>query len=568
MLAELRVQNYALIEDVEVEFGPGLNLLTGETGAGKSILIDALALLLGEKASSDAVRHGAGRSVVSAVFEVEEAAVAAVLEGNGLDAIPGEVIVRREVAASGKGRAFVNNQPAAVGVLRQLAVHLARVHAQNESILAFDASERLRLLDAFARLDVSPLSEAFGRWKSLRDRIAELDRDEQDRLRMVDLWSFQKKEIESARLEPEEDQRLEAEKRLLADAEKVRAAAWQAYELLYEGEGSAASSLRAAARRVEELSAYDEKAFRDDLVALNTARIAAEDSGAKLRDFAERIQASPARLAEVEDRLALLDRLKRKYGGTLDAVMAFGADAARRLEEVENRDDVLRRLRQDLAGAAQDYVAAARSASKQRTAAARQLEKQVEAELTDLAMKARFRVQVEAATDEAGWTACGYDQVAYLFAANPGEPLGPVEKIASGGELSRVMLALKATVEAGATLAKLRTENRELRTPSRTLIFDEIDAGIGGRAAEAVGRKLKALARGHQVLCITHLPQIAAFADHHYLVEKLEAGGRTRTSIRRLSEAERTEELARMLSGARLTETSRRHARQLLKTNA
>ncbi|HSA93964.1 MAG TPA: DNA repair protein RecN [Terriglobales bacterium] len=569
MLVELRVENYALIEHVEVEFGRGLNLLTGETGAGKSILIDALALLLGEKASSDLVRHGSERATVSAVFEVEAAAVAGVLDANGIDATAGEIIVRREIAASGKGRAFVNNQPATLAVLRLLAAHLATVHAQNESILAFDAGERLRLLDSFASIDSTAVSEAFRRWKSLHERIAELDRNEQDRLRLVDLWSFQKKEIESAKLEPGEDRRLEAEKRLLADAEKVRAAAWHAYELLYEGEGSAAASLRAAARRVEELAGYDEGTFREDLAALESARIAAEDSGVKLRDFAERIQASPARLAEVEDRLALLDRLKRKYGDTVDAVIAFGADVARKLDEVENRDDLLRRLRQQLGEAARAYQGAAEKISGMRTEAARRLEKQVEAELNELAMKARFQVALQPHAEEAHWTAGGFDQVDYLFAANPGEPLGPVERIASGGELSRVMLALKATVETSREPGskKATTRNRELEIAHRTLIFDEIDTGIGGRAAEAVGRKLKALARGNQVLCITHLPQIAAFADHHYVVEKLEAGGRTRTHIRRLSEAERTEELARMLSGARLTETSRRHAQQLLKAN-
>jgi DNA repair protein RecN (Recombination protein N) len=569
VLAELRVENYALIEQVEVEFGRGLNLLTGETGAGKSILIDALALLLGEKSSSDVVRHGSERAIVSAVFEVEGSAVASVLDANGVDATGGEIIVRREIAASGKGRAFVNNQPATLAVLRQLAAHLATVHAQNESIMAFDAGERLRLLDSFGGIELAPVSEAFRRWKSLDERIAELDRNEQDRLRLVDLWSFQKKEIESAKLEPGEDRRLEAEKRLLADAEKVRAAAWHAYELLYEGEGSAAASLRGAARRVEELAGYDDSTFREDLAALESARIAAEDSGAKLRDFAERIQASPERLAEVEDRLALLDRLKRKYGDTVDAVITFGADVARKLDEVENRDDLLRRLRQELGEAARVYERVAQKISAMRAEAARRLEKQVEAELNDLAMKARFQVALQAHADEVHWTAAGFDQVDYLFAANPGEPLGPVERIASGGELSRVMLALKATVETGTAsgAGQLRTENRELRTLSRTLIFDEIDTGIGGRAAEAVGRKLKSLARGNQVLCITHLPQIAAFADHHYVVEKLEAGGRTRTHIRRLSEAERTEELARMLSGARLTETSRRHAQQLLKAN-
>ena len=559
VLLELRVENYAVLDHVVVEFSAGLNLLTGETGAGKSILIDALALLLGEKASSEIIRHGAEKAVVSAACEVNDHRVAEILEQNGIDSENGEVILRREVAAGGRGRVFVNNQPATVAVLKQLAPYLASVHAQNESILGFDAAARLKLLDSFAGCDAQPVAEAFAAWNGIRHRIAELERGEQDKLRLIDLWSFQKKEIEGARIQPGEDDRLESEKRVLANAEKIYSAAMTAYDLLYEGEASSASTLRAASRQIEELARYDSR-FQEALASLESARIAAEDLGATLRDYAAGINASPERLAGIEDRLALLDRLKRKYGESLGAVIAYGEEVAHKLNDIENKDEVLRKLRAQLAAAAEQYRAAAHALSRQRADAARRLEKLVEQEVNELAMKARFRVEVEAADDEQNWSSSGFDQVRYLITTNPGEPLRPVEQIASGGEMSRVMLALKATIEVHSRRRKNETQ--------RTLVFDEIDTGIGGRAAEAVGKKLKALATTSQVLCITHLPQIACFADHHYVIEKREVGGRTRTSVRRLEDRERREELARMLSGAKVTETSLKHAEQMLKAGA
>ena len=580
MLVELRLENYAVIDNLAVEFGQGLNLLTGETGAGKSILIDALALLLGDKASSDVIRAGAERAVVSAVFEAEGAAekpLENILQTNGLDeSEDGSVILRREIAAGGKGRVFVNNQPATVAVLRLLAPHLATIHAQNESILAFDGPARLGLLDAFAGSQLESVEAAFAAWKEIRARIGDLERGEQDRLRLVDLWVFQKREIEDARLESGEDERLEAEKRVLANAEKIYNAAMNAFDLLYEGNGSTASSLRAAQKQVEELARYEPK-FQEALTALETARISVEDVGATVRDYAGGIHASPEHLAQVEDRLALLDRLKRKYGPSLDEVIQFGAEVARKLSEVENKDEILKQPRVELGQAAAEYLQAARALSKKRQDAARRLEKLVEAEINGLAMKVLFRIALTSLEENANWTASGVDQVVYLISTNPGEPLRQLEHIASGGELSRVMLALKASVEAGkpsVARAPLRqaqgglspAKARSASSP-RTLVFDEIDTGIGGRAAETVGKKLKELARSNQVLCVTHLPQIATFGDHHYVIEKKESGGRTRTSVRVVTGEERTEEVARMLSGAKLTETSRKHAEQMIKAN-
>ena len=572
MLIELRLENYAVIDNLVVEFGPGLNLLTGETGAGKSILIDALALLLGDKASSDVIRGGADKAVISAVFEVEgiaDKAAEKVLDTNGLDeSDDGTLILRREIALGGKGRVFVNNQPATVSVLKQLAPHLAVIHAQNESILLFDGPARLELLDAFAGSDLAPLSAAFTQWKEIRSRIDELERGEQDRLRLVDLWIFQKKEIEEGRLLSGEDERLEAEKRVLSNAEKIYNAAMNAFDLLYEGSGSTASTLRAAQKQVEELGRYEPR-FQEAFAALESARISVEDVGATLRDYAGGIQASPEHLATVEDRLALLDRLKRKYGPSLDDVIRFGADVSRKLSEVENKDEILRHLRGELDNAADEYLRAARALSKKRTEAARRLEKSVEAQINDLAMKSSFRIDKTQSEEERDWTASGIDQVVYMISTNPGEPMRQLEHIASGGELSRVMLALKASVEAGRVPTSSKPgKGREKWGSQKTLVFDEIDTGIGGRAAEAVGKKLKSLSRSNQVLCVTHLPQIATFGDQHFVIEKREAAGRTKTSIRPVTGEERTEEVARMLSGAKLTETSRKHAEQMIKANA
>jgi DNA repair protein RecN (Recombination protein N) len=449
-----------------------------------------------------------------------------------------------------------------VAVLKQIAPHLAVIHAQNESIVNFDASARQDLLDAYAGVELKDVSAAFAHWKQIRGRIADLEQDEQDRMRLLDLWNFQCREIEEARLRAGEDEQLEAEKRVLANAEKIYGAAINAFDLLYEGDASTSSSLRAAQKHLEELVRYEPK-FQEALAALESARISVEDVGATLRDYAGGIQASPERLAEIEERLALLDRLKRKYGPTLEQTIAFGEDTRRKLSEMENKDQVLLELRGQLALAGDDYRKAARSVSRKRLEAGKKLEKLVEAEINDLAMRASFRIAVDENDGEEHWTSSGINQVIYRITTNAGETMRPLEQIASGGELSRVMLALKASVEAGTNPAG----KKKAAAAQRTLVFDEIDTGIGGRAAEAVGKKLKALSRGNQVLCVTHLPQIATFADHHYVIEKREAGGRAKTTVRQISGEERTEEVARMLSGAKLTETSRKHAEQMIKAN-
>jgi DNA repair protein RecN (Recombination protein N) len=618
MLVELRAENYAVIDHAIAVFGPGLNLLTGETGAGKSILVDALALLMGGKSSVDVVRHGADKAVVSCVFESTHNAEN-ILEENGIDSGGSDVILRREILSTGKGRVFVNNQPATVAVLRQLAPELALVHAQSESLSSFDQTQQRALLDRFGGLSTDAVSEAHLHWRAASAKLDDLLQGEQDRLRMVDLWSYQSKEIEAARLTAGEDEALETEKRVLANAEKLYAAAMGAFEQLYEGGASAEAALRNALRNIEELARFDPR-FTEPAQQLASVRATVDDLAASLRDYAEGINASPERLAEIEDRLALLDKLKRKYGQSIAEVISFGEEAARKLAEVVDRDEILKTLRAELATAAQAYRAAASALTAERLAAAAKLAKLAEAQINSLAMKVRFEIALHSteelkeekgkelkgtgfspymsstnktgalapdgkelkgtgfspymsSTNKTGasapegntaqWTASGWDTVEYRIATNPGEPLKPLHEIASGGEMSRVMLALKVSVEEGQAKPNPAKPKKKMPTP-RTLVFDEIDIGIGGRAAEAVGQKLKSLSRGQQVLCVTHLPQIAAFADQHFVVEKREADGRTKMQIRLLDDRARTHEVARMLSGAKVTETSLQHAAQMI----
>jgi DNA repair protein RecN (Recombination protein N) len=573
MLLELRAENYAVIDQAVASFAPGLNLLTGETGAGKSILIDALALLLGGKASSEVVRHGAEKAVLACAFESTPGAVA-VLDRNGIDAgtFSDDILLRREIGANGKGRVFINNQPATVAVLRELAPELGLIHSQGETLGAFDQPQQRMLLDRFANIAPQPAAEAYAAWRDTSAKLDEFRSVEQDRLRMADLWRFQANEIGDAGLSSEdEDVRLETEKRVLANAEKLYTAAMSAHELLYESEGSAETTLAAALKQVEELARY-ERRFAAAAQQLTAAKAAVEDVSAEVRDFAASAQASPERLAEIEDRLAALDRLKRKYGtagGGLAEVIRFGEEAARRLAEVENRDALVAQLSAQQTADAAAYTRVAEELTAARTEAATRLEKLATGQINELAMSVRFEIVVAPERGQQAWSPNGWDRIDCLIATNPGEPLKPLDEIASGGEMSRVMLALKVAVEesfaaAGKSGKKIvRSTARTLPTP-RMLVFDEIDIGIGGRAAEAVGRKLKMLSRRQQVVCITHLPQIAAFADQHFVIEKAENGGRVRTTIRLMEADERQREVARMLSGARLTDASLENARQLL----
>lgn len=566
MLLELRAESYTVIDRTAAHFGPGLNLLTGETGAGKSILIDALVILLGGKASSDVIRHGQEKAVLACSFEATPRA-RALLEDLGIDAEGDEVLIRREITAGGKGRVFLNHQPATVAVLRQIAPELALVHSQGETLGAFDQTQQRLLLDRYAGVRSDRIAERYGAWRSTAERLRTIQGSEAEKLRMADLWRFQANEISDAAIATgDEDQQLLAEKRLLANAEKLYRAAMSANEQLYESENSAETTLALALKQVEELARFDAR-FEESRQQLASAKAAVEDVSATVRDFADGLDASPERLATIEDRLAELDRVKRKYGPGLADVIAFGERAAAQVAELTNQEALTAELQAQLAQAAAEFRAEAAALSTARQSAAARLSKAAERQINDLAMRVQFRVVVTSAEDETSWSAHGWDLVNYEIATNAGEPLKPLEEIASGGEMSRVMLALKVTVEEQVVGRDQKRAGAAPAAPQRTLVFDEIDIGIGGRAAEAVGRKLKALSRSQQVLCITHLPQIAAFGDQHFLMEKSERDGRTQTQIRQMEPDDRTREIARMLSGAELTETSLRHAEHLIESS-
>lgn len=555
MLKLLRVNNIALIPALEVEFGPGLTLLTGETGAGKSILIDALGLLLGDRASPDLVRSGEERAAVEAVFDLPDAA--GLLEERGLSTDGDEVVIRRELQASGKGRATVNGALVPVNLLRDLAPRLTVIHGQHEPQGLLDPSTHLDLLDHFAGADDGrPLAEFFRDLRAAEAALERLRGDRREAERRREMLEFQATEIERAGLAAGEEESLRVEKARQANAGRLAALSGEAYALLYDDEGAALSRLGQAFRRVEELAAID-SSFQPHLDARASALAPLEDLALRLRDYHEQLEVSPGRLDEIEARLALLERLKKKYGATVEEVLAFGERCRRELDALLSPEEQERALEARRERLAASYLERARGLSKRRRAAALELRKRVQAELAQLAMeKTRFEVAFapedpEAAGDPSGWTERGLERAEFLLSPNPGEELRPLARIASGGELSRIMLGLKSVVRSD--------------VPGLTLVFDEVDAGIGGRVAEVVGRKLKAVAARQQVLCVTHLPQIAAFADRHLAVRKRVERGRTVTLVEPLEGESRIEEVARMLGGETITPTARQHAREMLK---
>jgi DNA repair protein RecN (Recombination protein N) len=555
MLKLLRIKDIALVASAELELTKGLTLLTGETGAGKSILIDALGLVLGERGSIELIRTGAERAVVEAVVESEELRDA--LEGLGLPNDDDDVILRREVHASGKGRATVNGALVPVSVLRDLSTKLAAIHGQHEPQGLLDPDTHLDVVDQHACLDRAPMAEAYRRLREIEAQLDLLRRDRREVERRREMLEFQSAEIDKAALQPGEEDALRAEKTLQANAGRLATLSSEAYALLYEDEGAALARLRQTYRKLEELSAIDRR-FQSYLEAREGIVAQLEELALFLRDYQDGIQVIPGRLDEIESRLALLQRLKRKYGSTEEEILAFAERCRDELRNLGSPEERLSQLEQEKAAAALRFLERASAASKERRKAARDLERKVEAELALLAMeKTRFRVRFEPdipyadPADTSAWTERGLETAEFLLSPNPGEELRPLARIASGGELSRILLALKSV----ATL-----DARGL-----TLVFDEVDAGVGGRVAEVVGRKLRTMAERHQVLCVTHLPQIASLADTHYVVCKWVERGRTVVEIRRLDDGERVEEVARMLGGETVTDTARRHAREMVK---
>ncbi len=559
MIKLLKIRNIAVIATLEIEMEPGLTLLTGETGAGKSIVIDALGLVLGAKGSADLVRTGEATASVEAIVDGCEAM--AFLDEHGL---PGgdELIIRRELSASGKGRASINGALVPVALLRDLAPAIATIHGQHDSYSLINTAKHIELLDRYAGTAeaVKALGLSYQQLRACERELEALHGDRRELERRREMLAYQLGEIESAALRAGEEEELRREKNLLVHAEKVAALSDEAYTLLYDDEAAVLSRLNQVYRRLSDLCAI-ESSFASHLEAGASIRAQIEDLALLLRDYREGVQASPGRLDEIESRLALVERLKRKYGSNVEEVLAFAEECRASLTALGSPEEREQELERRTEAGRKEYWEGALEISRRRLDAAQELETAVKRELSQLAMeKCRFKVAFKSQAgvgadpaDAAAWTARGIDTVEFLIAPNPGEELRPLARIASGGELSRILLGLLCVAD--------------VETPQKTILFDEVDAGIGGRVAEVVGQKLKAVARRHQVVCVTHLPQIAAQADHHFSVSKAEEHKRTVVSVRRLLGDERVDEVARMVGGATITETARKHAEELLTAN-
>lgn len=536
MLRFLRIEHLAVIDILEVEFEPGLNVLTGETGAGKSMLVEAVGLLMGGRASPDLIRSGESQASIQALFETSAG---------------DELIVRREVTAQGRSRAFINDTLVTAAALKDQTASLVELHGQHEHQTLLDPQSHLDLLDEFAGL--MPAREAVGRafraWREVQDTLDALQMDERERAARVDLLTFQVTELERANVRAGEDQELESARRVLANAENLQRLCGEAYNALYDSDAAALARLGLVWRRLAELADVD-PLFRPYLESRDAIKSQLEDLAFALRGYGERIDASPAKLQEIEDRLALLERLKRKYGPTLDEVLAARTSLAEQLDALQNREGRRSELEAAAAGRRGESLREARALSDRRRSAATAFSQELQRLLGELSMpRSRFEMRFDEPS-ESSWTERGLDRAECYLSPNVGEDARPLARIASGGELSRIMLAIR-TLAAAADRGK-------------TLIFDEIDAGIGGRVADVVGKKLRRLGASFQVLCITHLPQIAARGSAHYSITKSVTRGRTVTSVARLHGEDRVAELARMIGGAEPTAVTRAAARELL----
>ena len=558
MLRELRIQNFAIIDRLEIQFHEQLNVLTGETGSGKSILVDAVDLLLGGRASSEQIRTGCDEAILEAAFQLPpDNLIAQPLRDMDLPLEADEdLIVRRVLTRSGKSRAQINGRLVTLAQLQQLGNLLVDIHGQHEHQSLLKSDQQLFLLDGFGKS--LPLRAEYHHCyltlQKVRDELAELADRERDRFQREDLLKFQVQEIGSAQLSPDEDSRLEQERAILSNAERLAVLAEEAYQSLYDSDGAILSRLARVESLTDELVRTD--ARMKDLAEYGSGAAAQlREMAERLRDYKEKIEYDPKRLEQIEDRLHLIAGFKKKYAPTISGILSLHQTMQEELAGLSSRDERLKSLQSAMAEGRAACVDAAKHLTQQRTRAARALEKKIEKELGPLKMgKTEFKIRIESRepADEFGPT--GADAVEFLVSPNPGEEPKPLARIVSGGELSRIMLSLKSILAAVD------------RVP--TLIFDEVDAGIGGGVAEVVGRRLKELARHRQVLCITHLPQIASQAAAHFTVEKELSDGRTVTKVRPLRKEDRVEEIARMLGGRELTPTAFKHAREMLDLGA
>ncbi|MBJ6723551.1 DNA repair protein RecN [Geomesophilobacter sediminis] len=552
MLRELQIKNLAIIENLHVEFHGGMNILTGETGAGKSIIIDAVNLILGGRASTDLIRAGAEEASVEAVFDLSDRPeLVSELAERGIDC-DGELLVRRVVSRGGKNRVFIGGGLATTAILAELARLLINIYGQHESQTLLKTDRHLHLLDGFAGcLPLrSTFATLFDEYSRTRAELQELEEGEREAARRIDILAFQSEEIAAAKLSENEEEELAEERRLLAHGEKLRLLTGQAYDTLYGNDAAVLGGVRRAISSVTEAGSVD-ASLAPVLETLEGAYAQLEDASLTLRDYGARIETDPARLEQLDDRIDQLNRLKRKYGETVADVIRYHRDIEAELAQLAGREVAKGELVEKLDRLRAEMARQGAVLTKARQAGAGELKKGMERELGELAMKhSLFDTSFETFSEP---KAAGYERAEFLFSPNPGEPPKPLAKIASGGELSRLMLALKQL-------------HPESDVP--TLIFDEVDTGIGGATSELVGKKLKKVASSQQVLAITHLPQVAAFADWHLKVEKSVVNGRTLTMVIPLSGDDKVAEVARMLGGARVTEKTLEHARELIQEAA
>lgn len=552
MLKFLSVENFALIDRLEVEFSQGLNLITGETGSGKSILVDAVGLLVGERASQEMVRQGFEQARVEGIFELsKEHPARGYLFDAGIPLEGGEIIIRRNLSRSGSNKVFINGVLSPLATLSQLGTLLADIHGQHEQQLLLRSSVQLQFLDAFSAHEelTQQVQESFHLLQGVRSELKHLQASEQERLQRLDTLHFQIADMEKLRLRAGLDVELEAERGLLASAEKRSSASQRAYQNIYEREESSLSLLHQAEKDLEGLCELDSQ-LEPVMVKLRESRYLLEEVAYQLRDYTSQIESDPGRLDAVQERLAEIQKGRRKYGETVDEILAYLEKAQREVHELSQCETEMEQLVEKERKLEIEYRALARRLSKSRHQQAKLLSKQVERELTDLYMEnAVFTVQIS--TSEERFREQGIDEVEFLMSANLGEPSKPLAKIASGGELSRTVLALKSILT--------------LEDYSKALVFDEVDAGIGGRVASTIGEKLARLGTEHQVFCVTHLPQVASYASQHFHVAKRPSDERTIVEIAPLEERARVEEISRMMAGKALTDTTRKQARELLR---
>ncbi len=562
MLKEIRIQNFAIIENLVVNFEKGLNVLTGETGAGKSIIIDALNLLLGGRADTDSIRTGETTALVEGIFQISNKDILAMAQEIGVEAEEGEFHIKRQISNSDKNRCFLNDSQITVSTLAKIGNRLVDLHGQHDHQTLLHPEIHVDLLDLFGKSKPyrDKFSKEFLEYQKLVNTLQSLNTDEQERLQREEFLGFQISEIDAANLSKEEEEEIKAEKNKLRHSEKIRSALQQSQSLLSEQSGSILESLRQVLKELEPLVDVD-KDLASPFERSQSAFYELEEVEDALRSHDRTLNFDPARLEEIEDRLAEINGLKRKYGNDVSEILAKRDQFASELEQLAGNEESVKQLAADIVSKEKIVSELAVELADKREAGAKSLKQGVEKELKELHMNGvRFGVDFKYPPDPKGFveyrkeklkpTSIGLGNLEFLFSPNPGEELRPLAKIASGGELSRIMLALKSIL------------NKQDTVP--VMIFDEVDTGIGGRVAEKVGDKLKKVAKTKQVFCITHLPQIAGMASTHYRVEKQVEGKRTRSGIRQLDFEERVEELARMSSGEKITEASLKHARELI----